>query len=140
MTMMMLLSAVTVAACVAPIAWFEVAYLLFGATGADPGGAVDLAVAFATFVGSVGWSLHGARRPAQVVRNGCRAGIALSIALPVVTIAVLLLWLSADDRPDLGMGGLMLYSMPVVAVIAAIVLVVLFTIVRDLASRRLAHD
>lgn len=131
------LVAATLAAPIAAIGWFELLYLWFGITGGDPPPGANLVVALAAFAAALTWSWRSATRIADVVRNACRLGIALSIALPLVTIAVLLIWENASGRRDLGMGGLALYSIPVVAFVAAIVLVIAFGIGRRLAEKRL---
>lgn len=124
---------------VAALLWFEVIYLLFGLTGEDAGTAVDVAIALLSLAATLAWSLHGAAAPADAASRASRLGIAVSMALPIVSIAVLLIWTSAEGRRDLGMGGLMLYSMPVVAFIACIVLVVLFGTVRRVAGKRIVN-
>jgi len=138
--MAQLLVAAALAAPIAAIGWFEVLYLWFGITGEDPPSGANLVVAVAAFAGALTWSWRGSTRIADVIRNACRLGIALSIALPIVTIAVLLIWENASGRRDLGMGGLALYSIPVVAFVAAVVLVIAFGIGRRLAQRRLEQS
>ena len=135
--MAQLLVAATLAVPIAAIGWFEIGYLWFGVTGEDPPGAVNLAAAVIAFAGTLAWTLRGRQSTADVVRAGCQLGIALSITLPVVTISVLLMWVNASGRRDLGMGGLALYSIPVVAFVAAIILVIAFGIGRRLAQKRL---
>lgn len=135
--MAQLLVAGTLAAPIAALGWFEILYLWFGITGEDPPAGADLVVAVAAFAGALTWSWRGSTRIADVIRNACRLGIALSIALPIVTIAVLLIWVNASGRRDLGMGGLALYSVPVVAFVAAVVLLIAFGIGRRLAEKRL---
>lgn len=132
-----LLVAATLAAPIAAIGWFELVYLWFGITGEDPPSGANLVVAVAAFAATLSWSWRGSTRIADVIRNACRLGIALSIALPIVTVAVLLMWENASGRRDLGMGGLALYSIPVVAFVAAVALVVAFGIGRRLAQKRL---
>lgn len=132
-----LLVAATLAAPIAAIGWFELVYLWFGITGEDPPSGANLVVAVAAFAATLSWSWRGSTRIADVIRNACRLGIALSIALPIVTVAVLLMWENASGRRDLGMGGLALYSIPVIAFVAAVALVVAFGIGRRLAQKRL---
>jgi hypothetical protein len=48
-----------------------------------------------------------------------------------------MIWVNARTRPDLGMGGLALYSIPIVAFVISIVLVIAFGTGRRLALRRL---
>lgn len=138
--MTQLLVAATLAAPVAAIGWFEILYLWFGLTGDDASAAASLAVAVMAFAWALAWSWRGSHRSADVIRRACQLGIALSIALPIVTVAVLLMWVNASGRRDLGMGGLALYSIPVVAFIAAVVLVVAFGIGRRLAQKRLEQS
>lgn len=135
--MAQILVAATLAVPIAAISWFEILYLWFGITGEDPPSGANLVLAVAAFAGALIWSWRGSTRIADVIRNACRLGIALSIALPIVAVAVLLIWVNASGRRDLGMGGLALYSMPVVAFVAAVVLVIAFGIGRRLAQKRL---
>lgn len=130
-------AAIIVSIPIAAIVWFEVAYLWFGATGGELRGAGNGAIAALALAGSVTWSIYHADGVAHVVHRACRLGIAVAIVLPIIAVAVLLLWANATGRPDLGMGGLMLYSLPVVAFVAAIVLVVVFGIGRRLAAKRM---
>ena len=132
-----LLTAVVVSLPTAAIVWFEIVYLWFGATGGEITGAANAGVAALALAAPAAWSLHRAERAAHVVHRGCRLGIAVAIALPVVAVAVLLLWESASGRRDLGMGGLMLYSLPAVAFVVSIVLVVAFGVGRRLAAKRI---
>ena len=132
-----LLMALAVGLPVAAVAWFEIVYLWFGLTGGELAGGASAAVVALALAGTVAWSLSGAQRAAHVAHRACRLGIAVAVALPIVAVAVLLLWENASGRPDLGMGGLMLYSLPVVAFVVAIVLVVLFGIGRRLAAKRM---
>lgn len=131
------LAAVALGVPVTAILWLEIAFLWFGFTGRDPGLLTNVAALALAAAIAFGWLLRGARRPAEVIRSGCRLGIAVALLLPVVAFAVLLLWEKATDRPDLGMGGLMLYGLPVVALVLAFVLAVLFRLVDRAAERRL---
>lgn len=132
-----LFTAVVVAIPIAAILWFEIVYLWFGATGGELSASANGVIVALALMACGAWSLSGAERAAQVVHRACRLGIAVAIALPIVAIAVLLLWVNASGRRDLGMGGLMLYSLPVVAFVASIVLVVVFGIGRRLAAKRM---
>jgi EamA domain-containing membrane protein RarD len=134
-----LATAVLVSIPIAAILWFEIEYLWFGATGDELAGAASAGVVALALAAAVAWALFDAERAAQVVHRACRLGIAVAIALPIVTVAVLLLWENASGRRDLGMGGLMLYSLPVVAFVAAIVLVVVFGLGRRLAAKRITR-
>src|SRR5688500_18278209 len=107
---------------VGAIGWFELGYLFFGLTGEAPPWSYNMTAAVAAFGFALAWPLLGPARPAEVVRRSCRLGGIASVLLPIVTIAVLLLWESSTGRRDLGMGGLMLYSMPIVAFGVALVL------------------
>ena len=129
------LTALAVGLPVAAIAWFEIVYVWFGLTGGELTGAASAAVGALALAGAVAWPLSGAERAADVAHRACRLGIAVAIALPIVAVAVLLLWVNASGRRDLGMGGLMLYSLPVVAFVVAVVLVLLFGIGRRLAAK-----
>lgn len=131
------LAALVLAVPVGALIWFELIYLAFGLTGDDATTWVNGLSAVVAFGLALGWPLHGTARPAQVVQRGCRLGSKVALLLPVVTIAVLLIWENADNRPDLGMGGLMLYSMPVVALGLTVVLVIGFSIGERLAAKRL---
>jgi hypothetical protein len=122
---------------VGALAWFEAAYLCFGLTGEDPPEAFSFLAAVVSFGFAFGWMLFRARRPAHVVRRGCQLGLLISVLLPVVVIAVLLLWQNASDRPDLGMGGLMFYTLPYIALGVAAVLAIVFGLGIRLAERRL---
>ena len=123
---------------VAAVIWFEAVYLWFGVTAADPPGVVKVAIATAAYVMVIAHARSGARQRAEVVLRACRLGIGVTMLLPLVTIAVLLIWVNAPARPDLGMGGLALYSIPVVAFLLSIVLVVAFGIGRRLALSRIS--
>lgn len=132
-----LATAVLVSTPIAAILWFEIAYLWFGATGDELAGAASVGVVALALAAVVAWALFDAERAAHVVHRACRLGIAVAIALPIVAVVVLLLWENASGRRDLGMGGLMLYSLPVVAFVVAIVLVVVFGLGRRLAAKRI---
>lgn len=131
------LAAALVGVPIAAIIWFEATYLWFGLSAADPPQTVKWFIAAAAYGIVVAAATYGARRPAEVVLRACRLGIGVSLLLPLVSLAVLLIWVNAPSRPDLGMGGLALYSIPVVAFIASIVLVIAFGIGRRLALRRM---
>lgn len=131
------IAAAVLAVPVGAVAWFELAYLWFGLTGEDAPTAFNAVAGIFAFGLALSWPLLGARCPAEVVQRGCQLGQVLALLLPVVAIAVLLLWENASDRPDLGMGGLMLYGLPVVAFGAAVVLILVFWSVYRLAGRRL---
>lgn len=129
------LAAAAIAVPVGLLAWVQILYLAFGVTGDDsPRGfavgalAVSLALAFAI-------ALAAGPHPAQVIRRGCQAGIAIAIMLPLVALAVLMLWEHSTGRRDLGMGGLMLFSMPFVAAAAAVMLVIVFAAGSWIAGR-----
>lgn len=132
-----LLAALATALPVGGLAWLELAYLNFGLTGRDWSPGVAWLAAFALTGLATAWALRGAGRPAAAIRRGCNLGVLLAILLPIVAVAVLLLWEDASDRPDLGMGGMMLYSMPFVAVGLAVVLVLGFGVGARLAARRM---
>ena len=132
-----LFTAAVVAIPIAAILWFEIVYLWFGATGGELAASANAVIAALALIACGAWSLSGTERAAQVVHRACRLGIAVAIALPIVAIAVLLIWVNASGRRDLGMGGLMLYSMPVVAFVMAMVLVVVFGTGRRLAVKRM---
>ncbi|HJU42243.1 MAG TPA: hypothetical protein VJ691_05490 [Vicinamibacterales bacterium] len=131
------LTAALIAVPIAAVMWFEAAYLYFGATAVDPPQQVKWMIAVAAYAMVMSYTTYGARSSAEVVLRACRLGITVSIALPIVTLAVLLIWVYARVRPDLGMGGLALYSIPIVALVVAIVLVIAFGTGRWLARRRL---
>ena len=133
----MVVAGAILAVPVAAIVWFEVAYLWFGVTAADPSPHMKWFIAAAAYGMAVSYTTYGARATAEVVLRACRLGIAFSIALPIVCLAVLLIWVNARVRPDLGMGGLALYSIPVVAFVVSIVLVIAFGTGRRLALKRL---
>lgn len=125
---------------VGAIGWFELVYLFFGVTGEDPPRAYNVAAAVAAFGVAFAWPVSGTVRPAEVVRRSCRLGGIAAVLLPVVTIAVLLLWESAGGRRDLGMGGLMLYSMPIAAFAIALVLALVFWICDRYAAKLLRQQ
>lgn len=129
-------SAVT-ALPVGGILWFELVYLWFGLTGNEPPFLVNLAAFTAAFGTAFLWPLYRARLLAEVLRRACGLGIIVSLLLPAVSIAVLLIW-ENSVRPDLGMGGLMLYNMPFVSVAAAIILVAFFALGHWLCTRAIA--
>jgi hypothetical protein len=122
------------------IGWFELVYLFFGLTGEDPPRSYNMTAAVAAFGVALAWPLLGTVRPAEVVRRSCRLGGIASVLLPIVTIAVLLLWESSTGRRDLGMGGLMLYSMPIVAFGVALVLALIFWLCDRSAAKRLRQQ
>lgn len=130
-------AAVGLALPVGALAWFEAVYLFFGITGKDPQGAFSLLAAVVTFGFTFGWPIFRAHRPAQVVRRGCQLGLLVSGLLPVAAIAVMLLWENASGRPDLGMGGMMLYALPYVALGVAAVLAIIFGLGIRFAERRM---
>ena len=125
---------------VGAIGWFELVYLFFGVTGEDPPRSYNTVAAVAAFGVALAWPLLGTVRPAEVVRRSCRLGGIATVLLPIVTIAVLLLWESSTGRRDLGMGGLMLYSMPIVAFGVALVLALVFWLCDRSAAKRLRQE
>ena len=131
------LTAAVIAVPIAAVLWFEAAYLWFGVRAVDPPADVKWGIAVAAYAVVIAYATYGARGPAEVMLRACRFGIGASILLPVVCLAVLLIWINARVRPDLGMGGLALYSIPIVAFVVSIVLVIAFGIGRRLALRRL---
>lgn len=131
------LAPVGLALPVGAIGWFELVYLFFGVAGEDPPRGYNVAAGVLAFGVALAWPLLGTVRPAEVVRRSCRLGGIAAVLLPVVTVAVLLLWESAAGRRDLGMGGLMLYSMPVVAFGVAGVLALVFWLCDRSAAKRL---
>lgn len=131
------LAAALLAVPVGGILWLELLYLTFGLTGHDAPASLHLVFLVAAFGLAAGWPLRGTRRPAEVVVRSCRLGVVVVLLLPVVAVAVLLLWQNAPGRPDLGMGGLMLYNVPIIAFGLALVLTVAFWIIGRLAERRL---
>ena len=131
------LTAGLIAVPIAGIVWFEAAYLWFGVTAVDPSHNMKWFIAAAAYGMVVSYTTYGARASAEVALRACRLGIAVSILLPMVCLAVLLIWVNARMRPDLGMGGLALYSIPIVAFVVAIVLVIAFGTGRRLALKRL---
>lgn len=130
------LTAALLAIPVGLIIWVEVLYLGFGFTQEDASPALNVTAIALAVVVTLGWPLHRTASAAAAGRRACRLGIAASLLLPVVAVAVLLLWESASDRPDLGMGGLMLYNMPIIAGVIAFVLVIPFWIGERLFARR----
>lgn len=133
-------AAAALAVPVGAVAWFELTYLWFGFTGEDPIPIITAAAGIAAFGLAFGWPLYRARRVAQVVVRSCTLGQIIAVLLPVVTIAVLFIWQGASGRRDLGMGGLMLYSIPIVAFVACIVLVIVFGIGKSMAAKRLQRS
>ena len=125
---------------VGAIGWFELVYLFFGITGEDPPRSYNMVAAVAAFGVALAWPLIGTVRAAEVVRRSCRLGGIAAVLLPIVTIAVLLLWVSSTGRRDLGMGGLMLYSMPIVAFGIALVLALVFWLCDRSAAKRLLQQ
>ncbi len=120
--------------------WFELAYLYFGVTGEDPPRSYNVVAAVAAFGVALVWPLFGTVRPAEVVRRSCRLGGVVAVLLPIVSIAVLFLWESSAGRRDLGMGGLMLYSMPIVAFGFALVLALALWLCDRFAAKRLRQE
>lgn len=134
------LAAAGLALPVGAIGWFELVYLFFGVTGEDPSRTYKGLAALVAFGLALAWPLLGAVRPAEVVRRSCRLGGIAAMLLPVVAVAVLLLWQGSTGRRDLGMGGLMLYSMPIVAFGAALVLTLAFWLCDRSAAKRLRRE
>lgn len=134
------LAAAGLALPVGAIGWFELVYLFFGVTGEDPSRTYKGLAALVAFGLALAWPLLGAVRPAEVVRRSCRLGGIAAMLLPVVAVAVLLLWQGSTGRRDLGMGGLMLYSMPIVAFGAALVLTLAFWLCDRFAAKRLRRE
>lgn len=135
----MSLTAAVIAVPIAAIVWFEAAYLYFGWTAFDPPLPVKWGIAVAAYAMVIAYTTYGARGSAEVALRACRFGIGVSILLPIVCLAVLLIWVNARVRPDLGMGGLALYSIPIVAFVVSIVLVIAFGTGRRLALKRLTR-
>lgn len=131
------LTAAVLAVPIAAIVWFEAAYLWFGVTAVDPPPHIKLGIAIGAYAMVIAHATYGARGPAEVTLRACRFGIGVSILLPIVCLAVLLFWVNARVRPDLGMGGLALYSIPIVAFVISIVLVMAFGTGRHFALRRM---
>lgn len=131
------LTAGILAVPIAAIVWFEAAYLWFGVMAADPPQTMKWFIAAAAYGMVVSYATYGARASAEVALRACRLGLAVSILLPIVCLAVLFIWVNARVRPDLGMGGLALYSIPVVAFVVSLVLLIAFATGRRLALKRL---
>lgn len=122
------------------VAWFELVYFYFGLVGEDPSHVTKLAAGVMAFGFAVGWPLRGAHRPAEVAVRSAHFGTVVAVLLPVVAFAVLFLWENSSGRRDLGMGGLMLYSLPIVALGLSAVLAIFFWLCRRYATRRLQRD
>jgi len=122
---------------VGAMGWFELVYLFFGITGEDPPRSYSVLAAGAAFGFALAWPLFGTTQAAEVVRRSCRLGGIAALLLPVVSIAVLLIWQGSTGRRDLGMGGLMLYSMPVVAFGIALVMALVLWLCDRAAAKRL---
>ena len=133
-------AALGLAVPVGAVGWFELVYLFFGVTGEDPPRSYNVLAAAAAFGVALAWPLIGTVRPAEVVRRSCRLGGIAAVLLPIVSIAVLLLWTGSPGRRDLGMGGLMLYSMPIVAFGVALVLALIFWLCDRSAAKRLRQQ
>ncbi len=134
------LAALGLALPVGATGWFELAYLYFGVTGEDPPRIYHVVAAIAAFGVALVWPLFGTVRPAEVVRRSCRLGGLVAVLLPIVSVVVLLLWQGSTGRPDLGMGGLMLYSMPIVAFGFALVLVLALWLCDRFAVKRMRQE
>lgn len=132
------LVAAALAIPIGAVAWFELVYLFFGLTGKEPADAIELAAFLLAFGSAFLLPLYRARRTAQVVQRSCRLGLLVAVLLPVVTIVVLMLWQSTPGRRDLGMGGLILYNLPFIALAMAAVLGVAFALGSRAAARRTA--
>lgn len=132
-----LFAAMGLALPVGATGWFELSYLYFGVTGGDPPHSYSVIAAIAAFGVALVWPLLDTVRPAEVVRRGCRLGGVVAMLLPIVSIAVLLLWEGSSGRRDLGMGGLMLYSMPIIAFGFALVLALALWLCDRSAVKRL---
>ena len=130
-------AAAALALPVGAIVWFQLAYLFFGVTGEDPPRSYNALAAGVAFGVALAWPLLGTKRAAQVVRRSCRLGGIAALLLPLTCIAVLLMWQGSVGRRDLGMGGLMLYSMPVVAFGIALVLALVLWLCDQAAAKRL---
>ena len=134
------IAALGLALPVGAIGWFELVYLFFGLTGEDPPRSYNVVAGMAAFGVALTWPLLGTVRPAEVVRRSCRVGGIAAVLLPIVSIAVLLMWEGSTGRRDLGMGGLMLYSMPVVAFGVALVMALLLWLFDRSAAKRLRQE
>lgn len=132
-------AALAVGAPVGGVLWLEGAYFGFGLTGGDLSAAGEVVLALAAFGAAVLWPLYRTVRPAEVVLRGCRLGVVAALLLPLVALAVLWMWEAASGRPDLGMGGMILYSAPYVSLGLALVLLLLFGLGSHVASRRLGR-
>lgn len=132
-----LVTAAALAVPVGAIAWVGMLYLYFGMAGRDTPTVVNVVTFLFSFGLALWIPLREADRPARVVQRSCRLGLGLALLLPAVAFAVLALWEHLPNRPDLGMGGLIIYSAPVMATAAAVVLSLLFLLGHHLASRRL---
>lgn len=132
--------AIVFAIPIGTLLWFELGYLWFGLTGKD------VPNPLATVLGIVAYAVPllvvrvRATRPAIVVRRGCRLGLVVTALLPVVSFGVLMLWESATNRADLGMGGLMLYALPYVSLGVACVLGIVFAYAGQRATLRLSKE
>lgn len=133
--MLRYLAAVGLALPIGAVGWFELTYLFFGITGEDPPRYYNVVAGVAAFGIALAWPLLGTERPAEVVRRSCRLGGIAAVLLPIVSVAVLLIWESSTGRRDLGMGGLMLYSMPFVAFGVALLLTLALWACRFAAQR-----
>lgn len=136
-TLLRYLTAAGFALPVGALGWFELVYLFFGVSGEDPPRTYKVLAAVAAFGIALAWPLFGAVRAADVVRKSCRLGGIAAVLLPVVSIAVLVMWESSTGRRDLGMGGLMLWSMPLLAFGIALVAALVFWLCDRSAAKRL---
>ena len=130
------LVAVLLAVPIGLILWLELLYLVFGLTGREMAPAVNVAFLVLAFGAAVAWPLYKTRRSAEVGRRSCRLGVAVAMLLPVVA-AVPLVWDGAFRDRDLGMGGLAIYGLALVAAGAGLVFIVLFALGSHWCSQRL---
>lgn len=120
------LIATLIALPVGILLWGQLLYFIFGMTGEQPsatGEALSGGLALA-----LSYTLCVYRCPniASVLLRGRVIGVAASLMLPVTAVVVLLIWQQAEDRRDLGMGGLMLYNLPIAGLIAGLLLSAVF--------------
>lgn len=133
-----LAAAVALAIPVGGLFWFELIYLAFGITG-NPGRPLGSAFAAVAGVGlAFAWGMTGSGEPADVVRRVCRLGIVAALLLPVVAMAVLLIWRNNPARPDPGGGGLLLNNAPLLGAVIGLILATCFWLAQAAATRRLA--
>lgn len=116
---------------------FEISYLYFGITGKDATNVIGALMCLLSFGFVFIYPLHGTERTSEAVKRSCSLGIFVAISLPFTAFAVLLLFQHHPDQGEYGMGGLIIYGLPIMTAGVGLVVAVLFLIGRIFAVRHI---